>query len=44
MRLEAGHTCAVVTTRQAFDLAWHRAEMRSARGDAHAFHHNVTIT
>ena len=43
LQLSAGHPCAVVT-RQAFDLGGRCVELRSTRGDAHAFHYTVTIT
>jgi GntR family transcriptional regulator len=43
LRLRAGHPCAVVT-RQAFDLAGRCVELRTTRGDAHAFNYTVTIT
>lgn len=43
LQLGAGHPCAVVT-RQAYDLAGRCVELRTTRGDAHAFHYTVTIT
>jgi GntR family transcriptional regulator len=43
LRLNAGHPCAIVT-RQAFDLIGRCVELRTTRGDAHAFHYTVTIT
>ena len=43
LHLGAGHPCAVVT-RQAYDLAGRCVELRTTRGDAHAFHYTVTIT
>jgi GntR family transcriptional regulator len=43
LHLPAGHPCATVT-RQAFDLAGRCVELRTTRGDAHAFHYTVTIT
>lgn len=41
--LPAGHPCAQVQ-RSAFDLAGRCVELRTTRGDAHAFHYTVTIT
>ena len=43
LQLQAAHPCAVVH-RQAFDLAGRCVEVRTTRGDAHAFHYTVTIT
>jgi GntR family transcriptional regulator len=43
LQLSPGHPCAVVT-RQAFDLAGRCVELRTTRGDAHAFHYTITIT
>lgn len=43
LQLTAGHPCASVT-RQAYDLAGHCVELRTTRGDAHAFHYTVTLT
>jgi len=43
LQLGAGHPGAVVT-RQAYDLAGRCVELRTSRGDAHAFHYTVTIT
>lgn len=43
LQLSAGHPCALVT-RLAYDLAGRCVELRSSRGDAHAFHYTVTIT
>jgi len=43
LRLKAGHPCAMVT-RQAYDLTGRCVELRTTRGDAHAFHYTVTIT
>lgn len=43
LALAAGHPCACVT-RQAYDLAGRCVELRTTRGDAHAFHYTVTIT
>ncbi|MDG5975002.1 GntR family transcriptional regulator [Hydrogenophaga taeniospiralis CCUG 15921] len=41
--LPAGHPCAQVQ-RSAFDLTGRCVELRTTRGDAHAFHYTVTIT
>jgi GntR family transcriptional regulator len=41
--LAAGHPCATVV-RQAYELAGRCVELRSTRGDAHAFHYTTTIT
>ena len=43
LQLPAGHPCATVT-RQAHDLAGRCVELRTTRGDAHAFEYTVTIT
>lgn len=43
LQLPAGHPCALVH-RQAFDLSGRCVEVRTTRGDAHAFHYSVTIT
>ena len=41
--LPVGHPCAQVQ-RSAFDLTGRCVELRTTRGDAHAFHYTVTIT
>jgi GntR family transcriptional regulator len=41
--LPAGHPCAQVQ-RSAYDLAGRCVELRTTRGDAHAFHYTVNIT
>ena len=41
--LPAGHPCAQVQ-RSAFDLSGRCVELRTTRGDAHAFHYTVNIT
>lgn len=41
--LPPGHPCALVT-REAFDLAGRCVEVRTTRGDAHAFRYTVTLT
>lgn len=43
LRLPPGHPCALVT-REAFDLAGRCVEVRTTRGDAHAFRYTVTLT
>jgi GntR family transcriptional regulator len=41
--LPAGHPCAQVQ-RAAYDLSGRCVELRTTRGDAHAFHYTVNIT
>ena len=41
--LPAGHPCARVQ-RSAYDLSGRCVELRTTRGDAHAFHYTVNIT
>lgn len=43
LALPAGHPCAQVQ-RSAFDFTGRCVEVRTTRGDAHAFHYTVTIT
>jgi GntR family transcriptional regulator len=43
LRLLAGHPCAIVR-RLSYDLAGHCVEVRTTRGDAHAFQYTVTLT
>ncbi|MGS5087853.1 GntR family transcriptional regulator [Hydrogenophaga sp. A37] len=43
LALPVGHPCAQVQ-RSAFDLTGRCVEVRTTRGDAHAFHYTVTIT
>jgi GntR family transcriptional regulator len=42
LQLPAGHPCAVVN-RSAFDITGTCIEVRTTRGDAHAFHYSVTL-
>ena len=43
LALPAGYPCAQVQ-RSAFDFTGRCVEVRTTRGDAHAFHYTVTIT
>jgi GntR family transcriptional regulator len=43
LALPPGHPCALVT-RSAFDMAGRCVEVRTTRGDAHAFRYTVTLT
>ncbi|HLL11289.1 MAG TPA: GntR family transcriptional regulator [Rubrivivax sp.] len=42
LELPAGHPCAVVN-RSAYDITGTCVEVRTTRGDAHAFHYSVTL-
>ena len=43
LALSAGHPCALLT-RSAFDITGRCVEVRTTRGDAHAFEYTITLT